>query len=614
MSLGSDLSGDAPACVPHLLARQAARLPDAIAVVCGSERLSYGELLARSSRLAGALTGIGVSRGGRVALLLPRSIDAIVAMLAVVRLGAAFVPLDPGYGRVQLSDIVADCAPACVLACPEQLAALGALPWSAPTYRIAELSDGRPPADAGQATPDDPAYVMYTSGSTGRPKGVVVPHRAIARLVIDPDFVDLGPDQTILQLAPLAFDASTLEIWGSLLNGGRLVIMPQAHPTLDDIGTTIAANGVTTLWLTAGLFHILVEQRLSALSPLRQLLAGGDVLSPTHVATVLRAYPKLRLINGYGPTENTTFTCCHTISLADLDAGSVPIGRPIRGTTVHVLDAALRPVADGEEGQLAAGGAGVALGYLNQPALTAERFVPDPLSLVLGARLYLTGDLVKRRPDGALLFLGRIDRQVKINGHRVEVAEIELAMRRHPGVRDAAALLREDVPGRKRLIGYVTGSDDDLLTHLRATLPEWSVPAAVVLLPAMPLTVNGKLDRARLPAPAEAAPRLAPRDATEQALAAIWRRVLGLASVGRDDNFFDLGGTSLQLMEAQAEIQRLLKPQIALLDLFRFPKISEFAAHIDPTPSAFTAPPAPAVDRARMAAAAMQRARAARSA
>jgi non-ribosomal peptide synthetase component F len=243
-------------------------------------------------------------------------------MLAVLRLGAAFVPLDPGYGPAQLADIVSDSGPSCLIADPELAARFGADRWPTRTIGCRELAATPGDAAAEIATgPDDPAYIMYTSGSTGRPKGVVVPHRAILRLVLGADFVELGPAQTFLQLAPLAFDASTLEIWGSLLTGGRLVIVPEAHPTLDDVGRVIAASGVTALWLTAGLFHLMVEQRLAALRPLRQLLAGGDVLSPSHCRTVLQAFPHIRLINGYGPTENTTFTCCHAITEADLAVG-----------------------------------------------------------------------------------------------------------------------------------------------------------------------------------------------------------------------------------------------------------------------------------------------------
>jgi amino acid adenylation domain-containing protein len=568
--------------VHALFAAAAARAPKAVSLVCGAERLDYAALDARSNQMAWYLRGRGVVPGTRVAMLLPRSIDAIVTMLAVLKAGAAFVPLDAAYPEAQRAAVVADSQPVLTIAEPTLLTGQ----FAASTVPILTLAREASAIAAHSASPlpnvttsEDPAYVMYTSGSTGRPKGVLVPHRGIIRLVIGTEYAKFGPDEVFLQLAPLAFDASTFEIWGSLLHGSVLAILPDPRPTLNDIADAIARHGVTTMWLTAGLFHLMVDHRIDALAGLGQLLAGGDVLSPTHVRKLLETAPGCRLINGYGPTENTTFTCCHTISLADLDGGTVPIGRPIAGSTAHVLDPDLRPVPDGAEGQLCTGGSGVALGYLGQPELTAERFIPDPFAETPNARMYLTGDLVRRRPDGALLFLGRLDRQAKINGHRVEFEEIELALRRQPGVRDAIVLLREDTPGRKRLVAYVTGSSAGVIEGVRATLPEWSVPSTLIVLTELPLNANGKVDRAKLPPPASG-PILAPANQTEQALAEIWRRVLGLAEVSRDANFFDLGGTSLQLIEAHAEIQRSLAPDVNLMDLFRDPSIGALAARL----------------------------------
>ena len=359
--------------------------------------------------------------------------------------------------------------------------------------------------------------MMYTSGSTGCPKGVMIPHRGIVRLVSDCNFVNLGREEVILHLAPLSFDASTFELWGALLNGGKLVILPAPHPSLNDIAEAIRVNGVTTLWLTAGLFHLMVESCLDGLRPLRQLIVGGDVLSPPHVAKALKALPSCRIVNGYGPTENTTFTCCYAIPQNTPPSGPIPIGSAIQDTTVYVLDADRRPVPVGEEGELYAGGAGVALGYLNQPELTAERFVDDPFARRTGARLYRTGDRVRQRPDGTIEFLGRADRQIKLSGKRVELDAIEAHLRAEETVRDAAVVARVDSAGRRSVAAFVTPRDLDphaLRRSLRARLPDFMVPASITVVQSLPLSPNGKVDRAQLAhlesGPASAA-RISPR-------------------------------------------------------------------------------------------------------
>ncbi len=300
--------------------------------------------------------------------------------------------------------------------------------------------------------------MIYTSGSTGTPKGVEVTHGNVVRLVTGADYAPVGPGETLLQVVNVAFDVSTYEIWVPLLHGGRLAVFPGRRPALDELARAIARHGVTTLWLTAGLFHQMVQERLEALRPLRRLLAGGDVLAPGPVRRALRGLPGCALVNGYGPTENTVFTTCHAMTAADLAdprlASTVPIGKPIPGTTAHVLDGALQPVPVGIWGELYTGGEGVARGYLGRPALTAERFLPDPFSAAPGARFYRTGDMVRRRPDGVLEFLGRRDGQVKIRGFRIELGEIEAALDRHPKVREAVVVPWE-VAGDRRLAAYV---------------------------------------------------------------------------------------------------------------------------------------------------------------
>ncbi len=562
------------ATIPALFERAASRTPEAIAVRSDGRALTYRELNARSDRIAGALRRRGIGRHALVGICLTRSPDLIAAVLGVVKCGAAYVPLDPGYPADRLAFMLADSA-APVLLVEASTAftarAAGALAAERGAAAVIELplatalEETGPDIlrEAGAAT--DLAYVMYTSGSTGRPKGVCVPHRAIARLVCNPDYVALGPDECLLGFAPISFDASTLEIWGALLNGGSVAVYPNATPSLEDLGAFIARHRVTTAWLTAALFQQMVERNLDGLRPLRQLLAGGDVLSVPHVNRVLRELPDCMLINGYGPTENTTFTCCFPMRPgAGWGDGSVPIGRPIANTRVYVVDPELRPVPPGVPGELLAAGDGLALGYLNRPDLTEERFITSPLEPGAGARLYRTGDLVRQRPDGLLEFLGRRDQQVKLRGFRIELGEVESVLARQEGVAEAAVILREDAPGDKRLVAYCVargdGGQPDLRLALRASLPDYMVPSAVVWLDRLPMTPNGKLDRRALPAPDLGRRRSEPAPATtpaEVALAALWEAVLRVSPVGIDDNFFELGGDSLLGIQLVARARRL---------------------------------------------------------
>jgi amino acid adenylation domain-containing protein len=502
-----------------------------------------------------------------VALCLERSLEVIVSVLGILKAGAAYVPIDPSYPASRLTYLIEDSG-AQVLLTERPIAAN--LP-SLSTDIICLDADW--PTIALQKTenleiesgPEHLAYVMYTSGSTGNPKGVLVPQRAVLRLVKNNTFASFSPEEVFLQLAPLSFDAATFEIWGALLNGARLVMGPQGRLAPEEIGRLISAHGVTTLWLTAALFHLMATEHLEVLRPLRQLLAGGDILSITHVRRVLEAMPKLRLINGYGPTENTTFTCCHTITLESLTSGTVPIGRPIANTRIYLLDAAMKPVPPGVAGQLYAAGDGLALGYLNAPQLTAEKFLDASLGKGLSERLYRTGDLARFRADGTVEFLGRADTQVKIRGYRIELAEIEYALEKSPLVRSAVVAVRSDwispheTPGDKRLAAYVVpahaGGDQlsliqDLRKHLQAHLPEYMQPAAIMLLENLPRTLNGKIDRQALPAPQpeqlmRQRAMVYPRNPQEEALAAIWAKVLGLREVGVEESIFELGGDSL---------------------------------------------------------------------
>jgi amino acid adenylation domain-containing protein len=425
------------------------------------------------------------------------------------------------------------------------------------------------------------ACMMYTSGSTGIPKGVMVPHRAVVRLVRDTDYCRFDKGQVFLHLAPLSFDASTFEIWGPLLNGGQLAIMPPGPPALDTIGKAIRRHGVTTLWLTAGLFHRMVEQRPLDLAPLRQLLAGGDVLSPGHAAIARETLARGELINGYGPTENATFSCCHRVDVTDQTRDNVPIGRAIAHTAAYVLDDGLRPVPGGTAGELYLGGGGIAHGYWRRPELTAEAFLPDPFCPSPGARMYRTGDWARARPDGCLEFLGRMDQQVKIAGHRIELGEIETVLRQHLKVRQVAVIALDDGRDGKRLAALLVTEtpqgvpSDELREFLAERLPKFMIPATFVNVDELPLSPTGKTDRKALAAlaarrmAADAPPRQRSTQATaiEESIIATWERLLG-RTPSLDDNFFDLGGDSLLLIEVHGELQKKFGRDLDFIGLF----------------------------------------------
>jgi acyl-coenzyme A synthetase/AMP-(fatty) acid ligase/aryl carrier-like protein len=386
-----------------------------------------------------------------------------------------------------------------------------------------------------------------------------------------------------LQFAPISFDASTLEIWGPLLNGGRLVIAPAGRLSLEELVQIIRERGVTTLWLTAALFHQIVDSHLEALRGVKQLLAGGEALSVPHVRRFLGGIGAHRLINGYGPTENTTFSCCHVMTADTRIGHTVPIGRPIANSTAYVLDGQRQPVPVGVYGELYVGGAGLSRGYLNQLELTAEKFVPDPFNA--GQRLYRTGDLVRYTAEGLIEFQGRIDTQVKVRGYRIELGEIEAALASHAAIKEAVVLAREDTPGDKRLVGYVVASGEaptaiELKEHLASQLPHYMVPAAFVTLDQLPLTPNGKVDRKALPAPERSgleAEYVAPRTPTEETLAQIWADVLKLERVGIHDNFFELGGHSLLAVTLIERMRRAgLKGDVRAL--LTTPTVAGFAA------------------------------------
>ncbi len=547
--------------VHGLFARCAQVHPQRCAVVCGAALLSYHELNVRADRIAAALRARGIGADDLIAVLLERSVDAVVALLGILKAGAAYLPLDTAQPAERLAKVLTDAHAALVIGC--RGASVGEPPT--PFAAVEDLQEADAAFDAPQLSADARAYVMYTSGSTGEPKGVEIEHRAIIRLVRGVDYVQFGAEPRVLHAAPLGFDASTFEIWGALLNGGTVVIHDEAVPTGNALATTIREQRVQIAWLTATLFNTLVDEDPGYLSGLEQLLIGGEALSVPHVRKAFAALPDLTIINGYGPTECTTFTACHRIP-RDLpaDALSIPIGRPIANTVARVVNARGELVPIGATGELWIGGAGVARGYLDRPDLTAEKFIADPFGAP-GDRLYRSGDLVRWLPEGVLEFVGRADGQIKLRGHRIEIGEIETVLRGHPRIRSAAVLLREDWPGRKRLVAYYVEESPLSSVTLRAwlarRLPDYMLPSAYMRLEALPLTANGKLDRRALPAPDGRRPELsvayaAPQGAVESRLCQLFAETIGLDQAGRHDNFFELGGDSLLATRVLASLQR----------------------------------------------------------
>ncbi|HSU82989.1 MAG TPA: amino acid adenylation domain-containing protein, partial [Thermoanaerobaculia bacterium] len=660
-----------------LFEEQAAARPNAVAVVWDGGALTYGELNRQAGRIARRLRRLGVGPESRVALYLERSPEMVAAVLGVLKAGGAYLPIDLSYPRERLELLLEDAAPAAVVGTARSLASLpgkapqlavdllavhpatardlarrlgaGFVPdepakalvdrlagvyratdgdtrammmTMARTMAPAAEEDAAPEPQAPAAEeeelsadvpPESLAYVLYTSGSTGTPNGVEVSHEAVVRLVRETEFFPFGPGDVFLQVALMSFDASTLELWGPLTNGGCVALPPPGRFALGDLYEQVERHGVTAIFLTTGLFHVAVEEGLAGLAGLRHLLVGGDVMSRSHLERALAALPEVELIHCYGPTENTVFTSTWRVR-PPLAEGAVTIGRPISTVRAYVLDPTLAPVPMGSAGELYLAGPGLARGYLHRRELTAERFLPNPFE---EGRLYKTGDLVRWRPDGTLAFLGRHDFQVKVRGFRIEPGEIEAALLRHPQVREAAVVgLAEGGRDHRVVAYYVTeaGAEttrEDLRAFLRARLPEHMVPAVLVPLAALPLTDVGKLDRRALPAPEALEPAAGepatalgagvhdPSDLGDlvmELLAGLWEEVLdpdpqrepaadGALSferssleksrrVGPHDDFFDLGGHSLTVMRLLSRIRQTFGVELGAQTVFAFPTLA----------------------------------------
>ncbi|HYO69311.1 MAG TPA: amino acid adenylation domain-containing protein, partial [Archangium sp.] len=572
----------ADATLHALFEQQVAQRPEATALLFGEQKFTYAQLDALANQLAWRLRHMGVGPDALVALCLERSPELIISLLAILKAGGAYVPLDTSYPAQRLSFMLEDSRPRLLLTTRALSAQLPA--HTIPSLLLDETDTSQEPSTPppSGATARNLAYVDFTSGSTGRPKGVAIEHRSVARLIRGVRYADLSAGHTFLLIAPISFDASTLEVWGALLNGATLAVFPPQSPgDVALLAQVLAQHRVSTLHLTAGLLTHMVDSQLEAMRGLKQLLTGGDVVSPTHVRRVLEEL-RIPVTACYGPTEGTTFTSCWRMSEPSQVGTTVPIGTPISNTQVYLLDAAFQPVPIGVPGQLYIGGDGLARGYLSQPELTAERFLPNPFSSSPGARLYHTGDLARWRADGVLEFLGRADTQVKIRGFRIEPAEVEAALLSHPSVRECVVLAREFSAGDKRLVAYavphagLTLESSALRTHLQQSVPEFMVPSAFVLLEALPLTPNGKVDRKALPAPhtgpqEEESVQEAPRNPVEELVAVLMAEVLSVPRVGLHENFFSLGGHSLLATRLVSLLRAAFQVTLNLRAIFKAP-------------------------------------------
>jgi amino acid adenylation domain-containing protein len=577
--------------IHEIFHERVAQTPDAIALTFDGVSITYRELDRQSDQIALRLRQHGTRRGDKIAVCMERGADLIASLLAVLKTGSAYVPLDPNDPLPHMLRVLKDTDTLVMLTKREYRERLAETP---PCLIVVDSGlEGTEPCTgavsetAGSA--DDLAYVIFTSGSTGHPKGVCVSHRAVVRLVRNTHYAQFGPDQTLLQFAPVSFDASTFEIWGALLHGARLAIMKPGLPGLEDLAQFIRDARVSMMFATTGLFVQLIAQHARCLRGVRQLLTGGEVMPASAVASALRALKKTRLIHCYGPTENTTFTTTHDLSAAGLDRTSVPIGRPIANTTVLVLDADRQPQPVGVPGELWTGGDGLAQGYLNDPALTAEKFVQHRFDANPAARLYRTGDLVRWLPDGTLDFIGRLDNQAKVRGYRVEPREVEMAIMNHPAVLCAVVCARDDGDGAKALHGWYQVNHghavepSELLVWLRAQLPAFMVPSTLQDVAGWPLTPNGKIDKPvlTLAEPRRQTPAVEAINTTQEILRGLFCQTLKIDRVGIHDDFFALGGHSLKAMQLVTRVSRAFKVSLPIPTFFQSPTPAALAALID---------------------------------
>ena len=579
--------------VPELFEQWAERTPDAVAIVDPDGQLTYRELNRHANRLAYRLRRLGAGLETPVGVCLERSADLVVAILAILKAGAIYVPLDPEYPAERLSWMLEDCGARFLIASSDLAAGLPSFAGPVLSCRteepLPEGSEANPSTGAGG---HNLAYIIYTSGSTCTPKGSAITHRAISRLVVNTDYIALGAGDRVAQVANASFDAITFELWGPLLNGATVVVIPRdVVLSLRGFPEELRRQRIDVLVLTTSLFNQIAIQVPGAFEPVRELLVGGEAQDANTVRYVLRNRPPRRFVNVYGPTETTTFASTSLVRDLPEASTNVPIGRPIANTQVYILDVHWQPIPIRVPGELCIGGDGLARCYWRRPDLTAEKFIPNPFGSSPGERLYRSGDRARFLPDGNIEFLGRFDEQVKIRGFRIEPGEIEAALRQHPLVRQASVQVREPRPGDKRLVAYIVAGTDrtvgahDLRRHLQDRLPEYLIPQAFVVMDALPLNPNGKVDREALPAPEwgqtdRERPFIVPRTRLERFVAGIWREVLGVESIGVYDNFFELGGNSIQAAMVVNRLEEELVRRAPVRALFMAPTVAELAVYL----------------------------------
>jgi amino acid adenylation domain-containing protein len=579
------------ACIHELFEEQATRQPDAVAAVCSAKRLRYGELEAHANQLAHLLRALGVGPEIRVGVCMERSADLVVAILGVLKAGGAYLPLDPTHPPERLRFMLREAGASVVITKRESRTLLPdetevhAVDLDEDRHRLLALPTTRTKSGV---CATNLACVFFTSGSQGEAKPIDSPHRATVRTFFATDFIEYGPALVVLQLAPMSWDGLTLELWTPLLHGGRSVLAPPGLPSPEYLGEIVRRENVNTIWLTASLLNLVVDDAPDALSGITQLMTGGEAASADHIRRLRQRYPEMRIVNGYGPAESTVFATTYRVPSIVDQRSTVPIGSPIANTRVYVLDEGLRAVTVGARGEIYVAGDGLARGYMSRAAQTSERFLPDPFGAP-GDRMYRTGDVGTWLPGGTLEFVGRTDSQVKIRGHRVEPGEVEAALAEHPSVTAAVVVPHDEDAGRRLLVAYVvTRSPDEdvgsLRRHLEERLPAYLVPSRFVRMPRLPLNANGKVDRGRLREPEiarsdETNGYVAPRTAQERFLADLWREVLEVDRVGVHDNFFELGGHSLLATRFLTRARQRAGLDLPLRALFACGTVAELASY-----------------------------------